>query len=40
VQGIRALVVRLTWLAWGAFSLVTGETGLYQSGDHRQIRWP
>ena len=40
MQGIRALVVRLTWLAWGAFSLVTGETGLYQSGDHRQIRWP
>jgi hypothetical protein len=39
-QGTRTLVVRLTWLAWGAFSLATGETGLYQSGDRRQIRRP
>ena len=27
VQGNRTLVVRLTWLAWGASSLATGGTG-------------
>lgn len=39
IQGIRTLVVRLTWLAWGALCRAIDQSGRDMLGDRRQIRW-